>query len=60
MLVLSFALLTVGARSNGLLCFGAMKVRMKLAMMIAALEPCAHWVDTVTHQMNNMPYEVRH
>lgn len=34
-------------------------VRLKLAAMIGALEPCSHWMDSITHQMNNMPYEMQ-
>ena len=34
-------------------------VRQKLAVMIGAMEPCAHWLDSITHQMNRMPYEMQ-
>lgn len=34
-------------------------VRFKLAAMIAAVEPVAHWVDVVTYQMNRMPYQMQ-
>ena len=34
-------------------------VRFKLAQMIAALEPCSHWLDSITHQMNNMDYDMQ-
>jgi alkylation response protein AidB-like acyl-CoA dehydrogenase len=34
-------------------------VRQKLAVMISAMEPCAHWLDSITHQMNRMPYEMQ-
>jgi len=32
-------------------------VRLQLAQAIAAFEPLVHWMDAITHQMNNMDYE---
>ncbi|CCM03970.1 uncharacterized protein FIBRA_06126 [Fibroporia radiculosa] len=32
-------------------------VRSKLANMIARVEACQNWLESVTHQMNNMSYE---
>ena len=30
--------------------------RLKLAQMIGAFEPCVHWLDQITYQMNNLDY----
>jgi alkylation response protein AidB-like acyl-CoA dehydrogenase len=32
-------------------------VRLMMAQMIGAIEPCVHWLDSITYQMNNMDYE---
>lgn len=32
-------------------------IRLKLARMVAALEPVNHWLEHITHQMNLMSYE---
>ena len=34
-------------------------VRFKMAQMIGALEPLLHWLDFVTHQMNNLDYNMQ-
>ena len=34
-------------------------VRNKLAAIIGAVEGVSHWLDALTHQMNNMPYMVQ-
>ena len=34
-------------------------VRQKLAAMVGAMEPCHHWLDSITFQMNNMPYNMQ-
>ena len=28
-----------------------------MAQMIGAIEPCVHWLDSITYQMNNMSYD---
>jgi alkylation response protein AidB-like acyl-CoA dehydrogenase len=34
-------------------------IRMKMAAMIGALEPCSHWLDSITYQMCNMEYSMQ-
>ena len=34
-------------------------VRLKLAQMIAAIEPLFHWLDSITHQMNELDYRMQ-